>query len=284
MCNPHIINTCWLTVNRKCQLRCRWCYAQDGGYTSEQDMKLEQAFQIIDIMQGLGTQTCKLLGGEPSLYPHLTDVLAHLRTSGICSVMITNGLVYADKRIIQEHFAAGLDSLVISLKAGTPESYKRLTGAPVFGKVCAAVGNLADFKGGVTITITEEIKDEIVPAIRSIVYAGARFINLHFCSPTLVSGLPENHSMLEPNIAAETLLRAVECLDALPVTYNVQISIPFCLFPSSFIQTLIEKKCLTSGCIVNKKSGLIFGPQGEVGFCNHMMDYPFGKYGVNFSN
>ncbi|MEK7123129.1 MAG: SPASM domain-containing protein, partial [Patescibacteria group bacterium] len=58
---------------------------------------------------------------------------------------------------------------------------------------------------------------------------------------------------------------------------------PFCLVNRGFIEGLMQKNCLTSGCIVNKKSGIIFGSEGEAGFCNHMMDYPFGRLGEDFT-
>lgn len=277
------IKTCWLTVNRMCQLRCRWCYAQDTGYDASHDMAFKTAIRLIDIMQKMGTNTCKILGGEPSLYPHITDVLKHLQTCGIRSVLITNGLRYANKDFMAEHFEAGLDSLIISLKAGTHESYKQYTGADILNRVHQAIRNLADFRGGVTITITEEMLNEIIPALSGIIDAGVRFVNLHFCSPTLVSGTPENHSMLTPGAAADLMTRAVHYLEERDVSYNVQISIPFCLFDTDFIRGLIEKNCLTSGCIVNKKSGIILDTEGEAGFCNHMMKYPFGKLDVDFS-
>lgn len=284
MIQQSVINTCWLTVNRLCQLRCKWCYAKDGGYDSSSDMDLSTVSQLINIMEGLGSQTCKILGGEPSVYPHITYVLEQLKISKIQSIIITNGIRYSNKAIMRKHFEAGLNSLIISLKAGTEQSYKELTGANVLAKVYQAVENLTEFQGGVTITITEEIHKEIIPAISNIVSAGAKFINLHFCSPTLISGKPENHSMLPPDKAAIVMMDAVEHLEKLNVSYNVQISIPFCLFRPDFIQRLVEKNCITSGCIVNKKSGIIFDNKGEAGFCNHMMDYPFGRLGIDFIN
>ncbi len=277
------IKTCWLTVNRMCQLRCQWCYAQNTGYDASHDMTFDTVIRLIDIMQEMGTCTCKILGGEPSLYPRITDVLKYLRTCGIRSILITNGLRYTNKDFMAEHFEAGLNSLIISLKAGTHGSYKQYTGADVLDKVHQAVRNLSNFSGGVTITITEEMFNEIIPALAGVIDAGVRFINLHFCSPTLASGAPKNHSMLMPSIAADLMMRAVHYLEEQGVSYNVQISIPFCLFETDFIRNLINKNSLTSGCIVNKKSGIIFGTEGEAGFCNHMMDYPFGKLNVDFS-
>lgn len=277
------IKTCWLTVNSSCQLRCAWCYAKDRDYDPKGDMAHETAIRLIDIMGDLGVQTCKILGGEPSIYPHIVPVLKRLKQRSIRSVIITNGIRYSDRAVMQRHFEAGLDNLIISLKAGSQATYKELTGAPVLDSVHRAVKNLQEFRGGVTITITQEMQNEIILAISDVVAVGARFINLHFCSPTVMSGAPENHSMIAPDKAATVMMIAVEHLEKLGVSYNVQISLPFCLFERGFIEGLMQKNCLTSGCIVNKKSGIIFGSEGEAGFCNHMMDYPFGRLGADFT-
>jgi len=234
-------------------------------------------------MKELGTETCKLLGGEPSIYPHIQQVLSQLKSARIRSVMISNGLVYSDKKTMEQHFTTGLDSLIISLKAGTPQSYKKLTRVDALNKVLQAMKNLTEFTGGVTITLTTDIVEEILPAISLIADTGIRFVNLHLCSPMLVSGVPENHSMILPDKAAIAIVKAVETLEKVGLSYNIQVSIPFCLFEPEFIYWLMQKNCITSGCIVTKKSGIIFGTKGEAGFCNHLMDYPFGKLAENFS-
>ena len=41
--------TCWLTVNRACNFRCKWCYERSTNYLSSDDMSLDKAKQIIKI-------------------------------------------------------------------------------------------------------------------------------------------------------------------------------------------------------------------------------------------
>ncbi|MEK7123015.1 MAG: radical SAM protein, partial [Patescibacteria group bacterium] len=215
------IKSSWLTVNSSCQLRCAWCYAKDRDYDPKGDVTCETAIRLIDIMSDLGVETCKILGGEPSIYPHIVPILNRLKQRSIRSVIITNGIRYSDREVMRRHFEAGLDSLIISLKAGSQATYKELTGAPVLDRVHQAVKNLQEFRGGVTITITQEMQDEIIPAISDVVSVGAKFINLHFCSPTVMSGAPENHSMIAPDKAAIAMMIAVEHLEKLGVSYNV---------------------------------------------------------------
>ena len=34
---------CWITLNRACNLRCKWCYAQDTKFSLLDDMELEKS-------------------------------------------------------------------------------------------------------------------------------------------------------------------------------------------------------------------------------------------------
>ena len=66
---------CWLTLNHACNLNCKWCYAKDTGYLKSDDMSLDMAYDIIDICHDLSINHITLIGGEPTIYPHLFDVI-----------------------------------------------------------------------------------------------------------------------------------------------------------------------------------------------------------------
>jgi len=277
------INGCWLTVNKQCQMRCKWCYIKGSNYTKE-EMDIMLAVKLIDIMYDMGVNTCKILGGEPSIYSEIIPLLNKIKDKGMKSIVITNGLVYENKEIMSRHFDAGLTNLIISLKAGSRESYKKLTKTDTYEKVLKSISNLSDFSGGVTITIAANIENEINKMIEDSLSAGAKFINLHFCSPTVMDFKSNGDYLLSPEKAASCLVKAVDFLEKRNAHYNVQISIPFCLFDPSFLLELIKKDRLTSGCILIKQSGIIFDVKGQAGFCNHLMDFPFGTYGNDFTN
>lgn len=67
----------WLTVNRRCNLRCGWCYARDTDYKSK-DMSLDLAEKLINFFKELAVTQTVVLGGEPTVYPHLLQVLRML--------------------------------------------------------------------------------------------------------------------------------------------------------------------------------------------------------------
>ena len=77
----HTVRGCWLTVNRACNLRCEWCYAAGEGSAAGRNMPLELARQLLDAAAELGAGSAVLIGGEPTLYPYLSEVAKHARWS-----------------------------------------------------------------------------------------------------------------------------------------------------------------------------------------------------------
>jgi radical SAM protein with 4Fe4S-binding SPASM domain len=66
------------------------------------------------------------------------------------------------------------------------------------------------------------------------------------------------------------------------VTY--QISTPFCLFKKGFIENLVEKDQIISGCHVMDRSGVIFDTEGNTLLCNCLHHIPIGKYLEDFED
>ena len=48
------IKSVWLTLNRSCNLRCKWCYAQESEFKKELNMEYLCARDLINICIKLG--------------------------------------------------------------------------------------------------------------------------------------------------------------------------------------------------------------------------------------
>ena len=82
------IKAYWLTVNRECELRCGWCYIKGLGYKKKNDLDIDLAFNMIDVMDSMGTKVCKILGGEPALYPNIIPLLEYLKKKVINQLLL----------------------------------------------------------------------------------------------------------------------------------------------------------------------------------------------------
>lgn len=76
-------------VSRKCNARCRFCFATfrdvDGQLTTK------ESAQLIDALRKAGGEKLTFAGGEPTLLPDLGILLAHARSIGFVTGIVTNG-------------------------------------------------------------------------------------------------------------------------------------------------------------------------------------------------
>lgn len=272
------VKAVWLTVNRICQFRCLWCYAEDTRYSSADDMSLWTAQRLIEIAKGVGIKNFILLGGEPALWPHLHTICPMLEEPTI----VSNGLAYANKKRAAEDLATGAN-ISISLKAGNAVQYKELAKADVFDKVMLAFRNLVDLghAPNVGITISSLVAHNIDEMVKVSFENGARSVTMELCSPVFQNGQPQIGYMLHPRAAAD-LIVSLSCLFEAYPNLILSHSLPFCLFPDGFLDNLKQRDQLISGCHVAQRSGIVFSPKGELLLCNVLHDFELGRLDIDF--
>ncbi|MDL2269205.1 radical SAM protein [Desulfosarcina sp. OttesenSCG-928-A07] len=118
----------------RCNFRCPYCYVP-----AEQDFKSELTVaQIRDVLvqaRDLGVRRIIILGGEPSLYPHIREMIDFVRNQGMDAEMFTNGSG------ITPDFARWLFDrnvrVVLKMNSFDPVLQDRLTGTPGSWKIIA---------------------------------------------------------------------------------------------------------------------------------------------------
>jgi MoaA/NifB/PqqE/SkfB family radical SAM enzyme len=97
----------WLEVTGTCNLRCTHCYADSGPEIPLLgSMSYEDWCSVLDQARALGCESIQFIGGEPVLYPRLSDLIAYSKKIGISAIEVfTNGTRLTDKhfRIFCEH-------------------------------------------------------------------------------------------------------------------------------------------------------------------------------------
>jgi len=138
-----------------CNLRCPFCMQIDEKFTSNKKMmgmmKLELFKKIIDEAQESGTQAITLTGrGEPTLNPHLGEMLEYCRGKFTEIKMNTNATLLNEK-LIHQILKSDLTDLVFSVDSYYKEEFESLRVNANFEKV---VSNIKKFM---------EIKEEYFP-------------------------------------------------------------------------------------------------------------------------
>jgi radical SAM protein with 4Fe4S-binding SPASM domain len=79
-----------IEFSRVCNFRCSYCYVP-GKNGCENELSREEIKDVILQAKDLGARKIIILGGEPSIYPHIAEMLGFLGKEGLEIEMFTNG-------------------------------------------------------------------------------------------------------------------------------------------------------------------------------------------------
>jgi len=120
---------CQIALTNACNARCRFCSFPQ--VPSEERMMADPGrlgVGLKALRQG-GVNYVIFTGGEPLLYPHLTEALTQAGQLGFNTILCTNGALLSIPRI-EELKGAGLNTLIISVDAGSSERHDEHRGIP----------------------------------------------------------------------------------------------------------------------------------------------------------
>ena len=67
----------WLEITGKCQLECVHCYAGSSPRGTHGEMVFDDWKRVISEAADAGVQHVQFIGGEPTLHPHLDELVDH---------------------------------------------------------------------------------------------------------------------------------------------------------------------------------------------------------------
>ncbi len=118
-----------LSVTDLCNYRCTYCLP-DGyqGKAKPDELSVVEIATLTAVFAQNGTRKIRLTGGEPTLRPDLTDIIATCRTNPeIESIALTTNAFKLGK-LFPQYRQAGLDKLNISIDSFDPETFYQITG------------------------------------------------------------------------------------------------------------------------------------------------------------
>ncbi len=157
LCAGHESGSCCvlLEVTRRCNLRCRFCFA-DGGAAADDPPAAALKAAITDIAQRCGKPLLQLSGGEPTLRDDLPALVRRAKEAGCSYVQLnTNGLRLAAEPDFAKTLAeAGLDIVFLQFDGTRDAIYETLRGAPLLESKLEAIRVCAQNRIGVTLVPT----------------------------------------------------------------------------------------------------------------------------------
>ena len=123
-----------IRITRKCNLRCAYCNIPNSN---SKELFIEEWKRAIDILEGIGVTDISILGGEPTEYNELAELIKYISKKDIKTSLVTNAV--NNFEIINRLIDNGLTSLGISIDTlnykNSISPYKCLCGKELLEKI-----------------------------------------------------------------------------------------------------------------------------------------------------
>lgn len=117
-----------LSITDRCNFRCVYCLEPDHSFLPRPELLTpDELVRVARVCVGLGIEKVRITGGEPTLHPHLTEIIEAVAAMGVRDVaMTTNGWRCGAERMRQWR-DAGLTRLTVSLDSLREERFAAIT-------------------------------------------------------------------------------------------------------------------------------------------------------------
>ena len=123
---PYRLKELKLEVTHDCHLRCVHCSSMSEVGTSR-ELSLEKCKEVLSEASEMGVVEVAFSGGEPLMWPHLTDAV-HMATSCDMDVSLyTTGNAKGSEQIFDELKLAGIDHVMFSLFSEDRDAHEEIT-------------------------------------------------------------------------------------------------------------------------------------------------------------
>jgi len=138
----------WLSITYDCNNRCIWCYAASPFRDVRKNvMPREMLDNCRKLLKDLGIEKITLIGGEPTMYKGIEEVIATSKEMGFNVGMVSNGRKFSSKRFTKKIKESGLDRLTISIEGSNCEMHDKITQVPgSFEQSIRGIDNCHEFE------------------------------------------------------------------------------------------------------------------------------------------
>jgi cyclic pyranopterin phosphate synthase len=156
-----------VSVTDRCNFRCLYCMPEDGlpWLGAGEVLTRDELIRVLRVAIGLGVETVRITGGEPTLRRDLVDVVAALAPLGVELSLTTNG--YLMDRLAEPLHRAGLVRANVSIDSLRPDRFKRIARRDALERVLRGID--ASLAAGLSpvkinaVVVRGFNDDEIVP-------------------------------------------------------------------------------------------------------------------------
>lgn len=268
-----------LVLTYSCNLKCSFCYAGVEVFDRPRSMSIAEARRGIEFMRSIGIQTFTLLGGEPTVYGRLAEVVRYAAEQDMGAWIVTNGSRLADAGYGQELVDAGLKGGCISIHGHSAAQHDGGTQVPgSFDSAVAAVRNAVDQDWPIypMLTVMDSNLADVMPAIELFRGLGCKTIYINYGVPNIVPDLDTGVASGPEALArlTEELFNLMPSLGVRFVFNREKNKIPLCHFDHDLLAEMFASEIIGTGCEAAEGSTVVIEPGGSVLGCSHWVDHP----------
>ena len=149
-CNnsPNTLDFLWVEVTNRCNLTCKHCYSKSGPNVDiSREMSLNEYKSVVGQAANLGCRSIQFIGGEPTVYPHITDLILHAKHSGFEDIEVFTNLVVLKDEIL-ELVRNGTIHLATSFYSSESKVHGEITGREAsFKRIVKNIKKVVDAGG-----------------------------------------------------------------------------------------------------------------------------------------
>lgn len=285
------INAVWATLNRSCNLRCSFCYTNALNFDNKANMSIDDFKKIVNfcITGGIGHIT--LIGGEPTVYPHLAECIKILVENNITFTIVTNGILFNSEKYLQKLLDAGLShcSMVsISVKETNEDFYEKVTGKRAYEMTYKAFKKMKELNipSSFSFVITQDNVERYLDGLKKFIeISGDYYVGLSLCYDFNQTNTKDD-LYLDKNSYFDLIKKFNKTVPELnKITegkWNLQNGIPRCLIDDDDYELI--RKHSTVGCQLIDGWGIVFDTDLSIIPCNSTYFTKIGKYGRDFNS
>jgi cyclic pyranopterin phosphate synthase len=159
-----------LSVTDRCDLRCRYCMAEDMSFLPRRDLlTFEEIADLSDLLIARGVKRIRLTGGEPLVrrgVATLVEMLGRRLGSGLDELTLTTNGTQLDRFAVQL-VDAGVRRINVSLDSLDPDRFRHITRRGELGKVLAGIdaASRAGLKIKINMVALKTLNEDEIPAM-----------------------------------------------------------------------------------------------------------------------
>jgi len=233
-------------------------------------MPFEDLEKYVELISQINPQSVVLIGGEPSLYPNLEELLDLLHKKKLNVSIVSNGIKFSDLKFTKSVLSK-INNLTFSVE-GTKDVHNRIVNNNnAYDFLLQAINNvniIAPKMLNTNTVISKENINNILDCVDELYSMGVRRFGFNVCTSFCRDNM--SYSPREFTNHFVPLLRNL--IQKYPeAKFKVVTPVPKCLVPPDL------NKYFNFGCHIFSDSGLILDVDGKIILCTHWAEKPLAK-------